>query len=61
MSELYYLEVDDVRVETDKALLCVVNGEEYWIPKSMIKEGDLSRGESGEIAIPLWLAEEKGL
>lgn len=54
--------VTEVKVSTDKALLCVVDGEEVWIPRSQIVEGDLEdKGDSGEIEIPEWLATEKGI
>jgi hypothetical protein len=59
-----YLSVEYVKVETDKALLCVFEtGDEEWIPKSQIGEGSevKRKGDVGEIEIPRWLAEEKDL
>lgn len=51
---------------TDLALLVDADGEEVWIPKSQIDEdsdiGDGSeKGDEGELTIPQWLAEAKGL
>jgi len=64
MSERYepfYVYVDRVIAETDRAYLCEINGAKEWIPKSQIVDGELSgKDDSGEIAVPLWLAEEKG-
>jgi hypothetical protein len=63
--ETSFFEVTEVKVETDLALLCVFeDGREEWIAKSLIREGEsevLKKGDVGEIAIPVWLAEEKGL
>jgi len=58
------VEFDAVKASTDKAVLILVDGEEYWIPKSQI--GDLYENEGrfatgGSLTIPEWLAEEKGL
>jgi hypothetical protein len=49
--------------ETEKALLCVINGEEVWIAKSQVHDDSEIEGEGdeGTLAIPTWLAEEKGL
>jgi hypothetical protein len=57
-------EVTEVKVETDRALLVVLEkGREVWIPKSQIHEDSQvnGKGDVGEIAIPVWLAEEKDL
>lgn len=54
--------VTEVKIATEKALLCVVDGTEVWLPRSQILDGDLDkRGDSGEIEIPTWLADEKDL
>jgi hypothetical protein len=63
-NEPAYLTVEHVKVETEKALLCVFeDGREEWIPKKLIGDDSEVRekGDAGEIAIPLWLAEEKKL
>lgn len=62
--ETEFFEVTEVKVETDRALLCVFDdGSEEWIPKSQIQEDSQvhEKGDVGEIAIPRWLASEKGL
>lgn len=55
-----------VKHATDKALLVVYEDAEVWIPKSQIHDDSTIHshkqvGESGELVIPYWLAEEKGL
>jgi hypothetical protein len=62
--ETAYFEVTEVKVETDRALLVVFeNGAEEWIPKSQIRDDSQvnEKGDAGELAIPVWLAEEKNL
>lgn len=51
---------------TPKALLVEYEGEEIWVPKSQIQDDSeiysaKQIGETGELVIPYWLAEEKGL
>jgi len=49
--------------ETDKALLCTIDGAEVWIPKSQLLAGNEvdARGCQGDLVIPRWLAIEKQL
>jgi hypothetical protein len=47
---------------TRKAGCYELDGDEFWIPWSQLREGSVDKdGESGDIKIPLWLAEEKEL
>ena len=49
---------------TDKALLCDIEGTEYWIPKSQIigVESEVNdRDDEGTLVITEWLAIQKGL
>ncbi len=48
---------------TDKAgLYQTESGDEFWIPWSQLREDSVDRdGDTGDIRIPLWLAEEKEL
>lgn len=52
-----------VKVETDKALLVVLDEEEIWIPKSQIDDDSevYKAGTSGKLVITEWLAEQKKL
>ena len=57
------VELDNVFVvrESEKALLCNIENEEVWIPKSMLLDGsDVGEdGDTGTLVIPRWLAVEK--
>ena len=50
---------------TEKALLVEYEGEEIWIPQSEIDDEsevfDADDNSEGDLVIPLWLAEKKGL
>jgi len=48
---------------TEKAgLYRDIEGNEFWIPWSQLREDSVDKdGETGDIRIPLWLAEEKEL
>lgn len=52
-------EIDAWLKETEKAYLVVIDGEEFWFPKSLTKIAG-SKKESF-IEMPKWLAVEKGL
>lgn len=59
--EVYEVEVDVVVAATAKALLCSIDNEEVWLPRSQIVEGDLEGvGDRGSVLIKAWLAREKG-
>ena len=59
------VEIDDVTVETetDLALLCIIDGRQRWIPKSVLHEdSEIScAGDSGTIVLMRWFAEKEGL
>jgi hypothetical protein len=57
-----HLEVDEIKKETDKAFLVVVDDEEVWLPKSQIANpGDYNKGDKNcSISVREWLAKEKG-
>ena len=49
------IDIDELKTETDKAYLVIIEGDEYWMPKSQCElVGDT-------ITIPRWLAEKNGL
>lgn len=52
-----------VKRETDLALLCLIHGDEVWIPKSQIvAESDVQGAhDEGTLIVKRWIAEEKGL
>lgn len=51
------------KAETTKACLCVIDGEEHWIPKSQIVEESevYEEGQEGVLVLTQWIAEQKGL
>lgn len=54
--------VATVKKETAKAILIeTAEGEEQWIPKSVITDLSLDEGESGEIEVADWFAEKECL
>lgn len=52
-----------VKRDSGKALLCLIDGDDYWIPKSQIHDDSevYEMETEGTLIIPRWLAEEKGL
>ena len=46
---------EEIKHETDRAMLYVIDGVEHWIPKSQIIDDD-----GDMVAIPTWLAKSKG-
>ena len=57
--------IEDVyaKKKTDKALVCVIEGDEYIIPDSQITEDSevWQEGQTGELVITDWIAAKKGL
>ena len=50
--------------ETDKALLCNIEGEEVWVPKSLIHDDSevySMKANAGTLIVPLWWARKQGL
>ena len=52
-----------VKAETDRAILCDIDGDEHWIPKSQISDDSevYQDGDEGDLVITEWLANQKGL
>jgi len=59
------VEFEDVEAiaETALALLCVVEGERYWIPQAQISEDSevYRKRHTGKLVISKWIAKQKGL
>lgn len=57
--------IDDVvcKAATDKAILVVIEGEEYWIPQSQIDDDSevWKKDDEGTLVISDWIAEQKGI
>ena len=57
-------EVDEVKAETDRAILVEIEGEEAWVPRSIIHDdSEVYSKEHGEgtLVVPRWWAEKRGL
>jgi hypothetical protein len=55
------IEVDSISAQsTDQAWLIIVDGMEYWIPRKLCFEVDLTI-ESKTLMIPYWLADQKSI
>lgn len=58
-------EFEDVEcvAETTDAICVIVDGKEYWIPKSQVDGGSeiTEKGDEGTLIVTQWIAEEKGL
>jgi hypothetical protein len=56
---------DDVEalVDTGDALLCVIEGNEVWIPSSQIHADSevFEKGQVGKLVVTEWIAMQKGL
>lgn len=62
--ECVEIEVDTpVRRVTSKAILVVVEGEEKWIPQSLIHDDSeiYGEGHTGTLIVPEWFARKEGL
>jgi len=57
------VEVELVVAETEKALLLKVDGEDSWVPRSVIgrDSDELEKGDSGMVFVPQWFIESNGL
>jgi len=44
---------------TDKAILCVIAGEDVWVPKSQVFDAD--KNSVGKLVLTRWFAEKRGL
>lgn len=52
-----------VTMERDKSLCCRIDGDDVWVPKSLIHDNSevYKMGSEGELVVPEWWAIEKGL
>lgn len=65
-TELFTISNALVIALTQLAVKIDVDGEQYWLPFSEIREPDIlfiraSRDDSIDMVIPAWLAKDKGL
>lgn len=57
------LEAVEAIAQTDKALLCEIEGDQYWVPQSQIDDDSevYERGHSGKLVVTEWWARKNGL
>lgn len=57
--------IDEVfaKRETEKALLCEIEGEDHWVPKSQIHDDSevFEEGHKGTLVVTAWYARKNGL
>jgi hypothetical protein len=58
-----HLDVEEIRRETDRAFLLVLDGEEVWVPKSQVSDPeDYAEGDRDvSLSVTDFIAHEKGL
>lgn len=63
MSDWVHLDVDLIKKETDKAFLLVIDGDEFWVPKSQVSDhDDYEEGDKDvTMSISQWFADKEGL
>lgn len=66
MSDTSTFKVDQVKAESDKAILVEIEGEQVWVPKSQIHDDSevysKASGEGGgDLVVSTWWAEQRGL
>lgn len=57
MRELADIDYEDIKHETKKAWLFVINGEDKWIPKSIAEVDE----DAKQVTVPMKFAVEEGL
>jgi hypothetical protein len=53
----------EIIAETERALLCVIDGHEIWIPRSQVTlDSEVAeKGDFGTLVVTRWFAERTGL
>ena len=56
------VDIDGIKIETEKAILAIIDDEEIWLPKSQIEyDTDLELDQVKVVEVTEWIAEQKGL
>lgn len=59
------VEIEDVACtnETERAILCMIDGTKHWIPKSVVHDDSevYAKGHDGKLVIQEWFASKEGL
>lgn len=62
-SSWVHLDVEVIKAETDMAFLLVIDGDEYWIPKSQISDPEIYAVDDEDVTVSVteYIANQKGL
>ena len=62
-SSWVHVDVEEIKAETDKAFLFVIDGEERWVPRSQVADpDDYKRGDKeASVSITEFIARKLGL
>jgi hypothetical protein len=62
-SNYIHLEVERIKKVTANAMLCVIDGDDVWLPLSQVSdEEDYDEGDTNvTVSITEWLADQRGL
>lgn len=57
------IDIDGIKIKTEKAILVIIDDEEIWLPKSQIEYDEDVHNPDGTnvITVTEWIAEQKGL
>jgi hypothetical protein len=57
-----FADIEAIR-QTDKALLCLIEGEETWVPQSQIDDDSevYAEGHTGTLIVTAWWARKQGI
>ena len=56
------IDIDGIKIETERAILVIIDYEEIWLPKSQIEyDMDLDKDQVNVVTATEWIAEQKGL
>lgn len=49
--------------QTERAILCVIEGEDVWVPQSLVHDDSevYRQGDFGTLIVPKWFARKNGL
>jgi hypothetical protein len=52
-----------IKAATEKAILCIIDGKEVWIPQSQVDDRSeiWKQGDEGTLMISEWIARQKGI
>ena len=56
------IDIDRIKLETDKAILVIIDDDEIWLPKSQITyDTEIDLNDVKVVEASEWIAEQKGL